>query len=224
MIYTNPGNGVKDVVGVYINPGSGVKEVQAVWENVGGTLYQVWPVAHTAYDGSTFKGALNGGLVSGFNMYCILDVGGTAASRAIYSDGAYLNRNGTANAKCTSGEALVKLDDYDSQGISTDKGWRSKNLVNMSLYDSISVTHEIKEQAFCRSAKMRGICLINQAGNQAIFVENSKFYTSDTEAAFDVSSISGQYYVLFLFHFGMKETSVSHEKYAHVRINSISFA
>lgn len=222
MIYTNPGNGVKDVVGVYINPGSGVKEVQAVWENVGGTLYQVWPVAHTAYDGSAFKGALNGGLISGFKMYCILDVGGTAASRAIYSDGDSLS--GTANSKCTSGEALVKLDDYDSQGISADKGWRSKNLVNLSLYDSISVTHEIKEEAYCRSAKMRGICLINQAGNQAIFVENSKFYTSDTEALFDVSSVSGSYYVLFLFHIGMIETSRQYEKYAHVRINSISFA
>ena len=222
MIYTNPGNGVKDVVGVYINPGSGVKEVQAVWENVGGTLYQVWPVAHTAYDGSTFKGALNGGLVSGFSMYCILDVGGTAASRMVYSDGTKIS--GTASTKCPSGEALVKLDDRDSQDISADKGWRSKNLVNMSLYDSISVTHEIKEQAYCRSAKMRGICLINSAGNQAIFVENSKFYTSDTEAAFDVSSISGQYYVLFLFHFGMRETPVTYNKYAHVRINSINFA
>lgn len=222
MIYTNPGNGVKDMVGVYINPGNGVKEVQAVWENVGGALYQLWPVAHTAYDGSTFKGALNGGLVSGFNMYCILDVGGTAASRAIYSDGT--KTGGTANSKCSSGEALVKLDDRDSQGITVDKGWRSKNLVNLSLYDSISVTHEIKEQKYCRSAKMRGICLINQAGNQAIFVENSKFYTSDTEALFDVSSVSGSYYVLFLFHIGMKETPTQEEKYAHVRINSISFA
>lgn len=222
MIYTNPGNGVKDMVGVYINPGNGVKEVQAVWENVGGALYQLWPVAHTAYDGSTFKGALNGGLVSGFNMYCILDVGGTAASRAIYSDGT--KTGGTANSKCFSGEALVKLDDRDSQGITVDKGWRSKNLVNLSLYDSISVTHEIKEQKYCRSAKMRGICLINQAGNQAIFVENSKFYTSDTEALFDVSSVSGSYYVLFLFHIGMKETPTQEEKYAHVRINSISFA
>ena len=222
MIYTNPGNGVKDVVGVYINPGNGVKEVQAVWENVGGTLYQVWPVAHTAYDGSTFKGALNSGLVSGFSMYCILDVGGTAASRMVYSDGT--KTSGTANTKCLSGEALVKLDDYDSQGISMDKGWRSKNLVNLSLYDSISVSHEIKEQAYCRDAKMRGICLINQAGTQAIFVENSKFYTSNTEALFDVSSVSGSYYVLFLFHFIMMETSTQVEKYAHVRINSISFA
>lgn len=222
MIYTNPGNGVKDVMGVYINPGSGVKEVQAVWENVGGTLYQVWPVAHTAYDGSTFKGALNGGLESGFNMYCIVNVGGTAVSREIYSDGT--NISGTANAKCTGGEALVKLDDYDSQGILADKGWRSKNLVNLSLYDSISVTHEIKEQLFCDSAKMRGICLINSAGNQAIFVQNSKFYTSDTEALFDVSSVSGSYYVLFLFHYVMRETSTQREKYAHVRINSISFA
>lgn len=222
MIYLNPGNGIKDVVGVYINPGNGVKEVQAVWENVNGTLYQVYPVAHTAYDGSTFKGALNGGLVSGFSMYCILDVGGTAASRAIYSDGD--DSSGTANSKCLSGEALVKLDDYDSQGISADKGWRSKNLVNLSLYDSISVTHEIKEEAYCRSAKMRGICLINSAGNQAIFIENSKFYTSDTEALFDVSSVSGNYYVLFLFRIGMIETSRQYEKYAHVRINSINFA
>ena len=222
MIYTNPGNGVKDVVGVYINPGSGVKEVQAVWENVGGTLYQVWPVAHTAYDGSTFKGALNGGLVSGFNMYCILDIGGTAASRMVYSDGT--KTSGTASTKCTSGEALVKLDDYDSQGIAADKGWRSKNLVNLSLYDSISVSHEIKEEAYCLSAKMRGVCLINSAGNQAIFVENSKFYTSDTEALFDVSSVSGSYYVLFLFRFRMRETSTQVEKYAHVRINSIGFA
>lgn len=222
MIYTNPGSGVKDMVGVYINPGSGVKEVQAVWENAGGMLYQVWPVAHTAYDGSTFKGALNGGLVSGFSMYCILDVGGTAASRAIYSDGT--KTGGTANSKCSSGEALVKLDDRDSQGITVDKGWRSKNLVNVSLYDTISVSHEIKEQAYCRSAKMRGLCLINQAGTQAIFVENSKFYTSDTEALFDVSSISGSYYVLFPFRIGMRETSVTYSKYAHVRINSIGFA
>lgn len=222
MIYTNPGNGVKDVVGVYINPGNGVKEVQAVWENVGGTLYQVWPVAHTAYDGSTFKGALNGGLVSGFNMYCILDVGGTAASRAIYSDGDYLS--GTANSKCTSGEALVKLDEYDDMPLTVTKGWRSKNLVNLSLYDSISVSHEIKEQAHCRSAKMRGLCLINSAGNQAIFIENSKFYDSDTEALFDVSSISGQYYVLFPFRISMRESPVQVTMYAHVRINSISFA
>ena len=214
--------GLKTVSEIKINPSGTLRNVIEVWENVGGTLYQVWPVAHTAYDGNTFKGALNGGLVSGFNMYCILDVGGTAASRAIYSDGT--KTSGTASTKCLSGEALVKLDDYDSQGISVDKGWRSKNLVNLSLYDSISVSHEIKEQAYCRSAKMVGICLINQAGNQAIFVENSKFYTSDTEALFDVSSVSGSYYVLFLFHFIMRETSTQVEKYSHVRINSISFA
>ena len=213
---------LRNVKSLTINPSGTLRNMVAVWRNVNGTIEQVWPAAHTAYDGSTFKGALNGGLVSGFNMYCILDIGGTAASRAIYSDGT--KTSGTANTKCLSGEALVKLDDYDSQGISVDKGWRSKNLVNLSLYDSISVSHEIKEQAYCRSAKMVGICLINQAGNQAIFIENSKFYTSDTEALFDVSSVSGSYYVLFLLRFNMRETSTQVEKYAHVRINSISFA
>ena len=213
---------LRNVKSLTINPSGTLRNMVAVWRNVNGTIEQVWPVAHTAYDGSTFKGALNGGLVSGFNMYCIVNVGGTAASRAIYSDGD--DSRGTANSKCTGGEALVKLDDYDSQGISVDKGWRSKNLVNLSLYDSISVSHEIKEEAYCRSAKMRGICLINSAGNQAIFVENSKFYSSDTEALFDVSSVSGSYYVLFLFHIGMIETSRQYEKYAHVRIKSINFA
>lgn len=221
MINVNPGSGVKDVVGVFINPGGGVKTCDAVWENVGGTLYQVWPVAHTAYDGSTFKGALNGGLVSGITVYCKYyngsDSYGTAANRTIYAD--YEVSTGTANKTATSGAVGVSYNygnDASDVGWYEYPAWRSKSLVNISLYDSVTTTFSTSSRNFA-TPQFAGICLTNSAGTSATFVEAS-------DGVCDVSGITGQYYITFVWKVWFSSTTNIYRKYWYGNITSIAFA
>lgn len=228
MINVNPGNGVKDVVDVFINPGSGVKTCDAVWENVGGNLYQVWPVAHTAYDGSTFKGALKDGLTSGFSMYMKRYSNDTAASRVIYNDGIQYYP-GTANASCTSGIAYLSVDYEDDMRSADYIGWRSKNLVNISLYDSITIATERISGAWEDEHFLPGICLMNSAGTSATFVtatvdDVTYDSTNEVRGVCDVSGITGQYYVLFVFRYYFTETSTKQHRNPKRKISSIAFA
>lgn len=130
MIFSNPGNGVKDVTGAYINPGNGVKEVIGVWENINGTLYQVYP--DYAYNGDKFAGVLKNGLI---NLPYALE----------WYDGNGRQNTGfhgaSINGAITSGALYVQdFLKYASGGIFTPAICVSADNIPFSKYTAVQIT------------------------------------------------------------------------------------
>lgn len=232
MIYTNPSNGVKEVSGVYYNPGNGVKTVQAVWENVGGHLYQIYPVAHTAYNGSTFSGALNLGLRSGINYYCSLyinsSIGTVARLNKIYPNVTGEFTGSPENYSLTSGTASFGF----SNTTSTDNyqyycGFISANLVNLALYDAIIVRTTRDENEFSNSDSDGNLqlCLTNEAGNATVTLDPASVSGdyADCTIRFDVSSVTDRRYIGFIFRLSARSTNYNYAKKDKRHITEIRF-
>ncbi len=111
-ITLNVNNSLKTPTDITVNVNNSLKTVTEVWANIGGTLKLIWPGSHTAYNGSTFSGALAGGLVSGLNVYVYHyvspKVGSKAVTEKIYHK--YLNGR-IENYSLTSGSAEVGITD-----------------------------------------------------------------------------------------------------------------
>lgn len=232
MIYTNPSNVVTEVSGVYYNPGNGVKTVQAVWENVGGHLYQIYPVAHTAYNGSTFSGALNLGLRSGINYYCSLyinsEVGSPAQLNKIYPQVTGEFVGSPENYSLTSGTASFGF----SNTTSTDLyhyycGYISANLVNLALYDAIIVRTTRDENEFSNSDADGDLqlCLTNEAGNATVTLDPASVSGdyADCTIRFDVSSVTDRRYIGFIFRLSARSTNYNYAKKDKRHITEIRF-
>lgn len=230
MIYTNPSNGVREVSGVYYNPGNGVKTVQAVWENVGGHLYQIYPVAHTAYNGSTFSGALNGGLRSGIGYYCSLYVpntGTVASVKKIYRISTGYLMGYPENETITSGGAHFGCSESSRDNPYTHyNGFISVNLVNLALYETIIVKTHVDDSSFIRigGVSLR-LCLTNEAGNDTttISVASESEDGSDRTYTFNISSLTDRRYIGFIFHEIPRPTESLYDKYYNAHITQIRF-
>lgn len=231
MIYTNPSNGVKEVSGVYYNPGNGVKTVQAVWENVGGHLYQIYPVAHTAYNGSTFSGALNLGLRSGINYYCSLYNGTSTAAGAykIYPQVTGEFVGSPENVSLTSGTASFGF----SNRTSTDLylyycGYISANLVNLALYDTVIVKIKTDASEYVRiGGESLHLCLTNEAGNNTVTLDPVSDVEDATQGThtmtFNLSSINDRRYMGFIFCIRARTTNYNYDKRYQGHITEIRF-
>lgn len=232
-IAVNPSGTVKDVSGLWVNPSGTLKECTGVWVNIDGTMKQVWPLAHTAFDGIRFKGALKGGLRSGINYYCSLYIDSTtgtvARTNKIYSQATGEFTGSPEDQMITSGTASFGFrsttrDDYYLYYC----GYISVNLVNLSPYDTITVKVKQDSESYSNSSAdgMLKLCLTNAAGNGTTTldpVSTSGDYSGCT-MTFNVSSIRDKRYIGFIFRLSARSTNYSYEKYDQRHITEISFA
>lgn len=188
---------------------------------------------YAAYDGSTFKGALNKGLISGIDYYCRLYdgpyLGDREIVRSIYNKwhgGTTYNTESInapgynlKNQTVTSGELYLegytRVDSADSSWFHYI-GYRSVDTVNLGLYKSVIITYESSSSVYTYIHSV-SLCVTNQDGT----VTNT--LSSDSNGVFDVSGITGRWYLGFIFRIVFESTKNSYDKFWTGRITKIEF-
>lgn len=188
---------------------------------------------YAAYDGNTFKGALGNGLISGVDYYCDLydgsSLGNRAMVRSIYNkwhggstyDTEHQDAPGYNNPNqiLTHGKAYLEGVTLNS---SSDRTWfhyigyRSVDTVNLGLYKSVVITYT---ESATRYTSLHSVylCITNQAGT----ITNT--ISADNNGVFDVSSISGSWYLGFIFRIEFESQNNIYDKNWSGEITKIEF-
>ena len=223
-ITLNVNNSLKTPTAITVNVNGTLHNVKEVWCNAGGTLKFVWPGSHTAYNGSTFSGALSGGLVSGLNVYVYHYVSPSVGYNSVtyklyhkYFDGYVDNYN------LTSGSAVIGLTDSGSNGYIRYIGYRSKDLINWDSYKQLKITMTFVDSSFASNGlEPLYVSFPNSASNNVVGLNQDIGGTTGT-FTFDVSSISGQRYLVMEVRATTDSTHNNYSKYWNAKIDKIEF-
>lgn len=218
----NASGSLKTVSDVKINVGGTLHQVIEVWENVNGTLKLVWPGSHTAYDGTNFWGVLGSGVVWGTNITKPTLVSGLTET----ANGAGLQRyyySSESNGNMTSGTMEVKSSSTGTDVAYNFLGYRSKYLIDMSRYSSITV-HVSKIEATRSDLHYVGVSFLNSSSALISTVLSGTYPSVDSDITFNVSSITGLCYVLFVMRLNLRSSSSSQSKVCHYKFTKIAFS
>ena len=181
---------------------------------------------YSAYDGNTFRGALSSGLKYGVDFYCSFYEnpyqGTVDKNRTIYNvwkSGSGDSTHNLKNKTLTSGvaplEALATNDagDYDWQQLI---GYISVDTVNVELYKSIVMSVSETSSSFTTLSKLY-LCITNPDNTETHTIE------ADSNNTFDISGITGRWYLGFIFRIRFEQTNTIYNKSWVGKITKIEF-